>query len=248
MKAKCLYPAAALAAAFLSFSVSAESELSLEQRVAHLEQLNQTRNKVQADFAMQLSQLKQEVRQLRGQLEEHAFKLSQIQERQRDLYRELDRRLSQTPAVVNNPVTTASNTDAKATKPQATLSDARSEFEAAFALVRNRQYDKAIQAFEAFLTQYPQGEFSDNAKFWIGQVYYAQGNNEAALKAFNELLTQYPDSSKAASAKLKLADIYFKQQQWDKARQLYREVADSASGAQQQLARKGLDKLREAGH
>ena len=77
-----------------SFSAQAESsKMSLEQRILHLEELNQTRNKVQADISYQLSELQREVRLLTGQVEDNSFKLKQIQDRQRDLYRDIESRL-----------------------------------------------------------------------------------------------------------------------------------------------------------
>ena len=91
----------------LSSNVLAESSnLSLEQRVQHLEELNRTRNKVQADISYQLSELQREVRSLTGQVEDNNFKLKQIQDRQRDLYREIESRFSNlsTTEVRNNNV------------------------------------------------------------------------------------------------------------------------------------------------
>jgi len=238
----------------LSFSASAEtSELSLEQRIKHLEELNQTRNQVQADISYQLSELQREVRALTGQVEDNTFKLKQIQDRQRDLYRDIENRLSRLasqPAAGN-----ANNIEASPKPPVKTTtisakenSNAGREFEAAFAKVRNKNYDQAIVAFGDFLKKYPNSSYSANARYWMGQVYLVQNNLPDAESQFSLLISEFPDSSKAAAAKLKLGDIFLKQDKWAEAKVQYSDVANNSSGAQQQLARKGLDKIKKAGH
>lgn len=235
-----------------SFSAQAESNQSLEQRIQHLEELNQTRNKVQADISYQLSELQREVRLLTGQVEDNNFKLKQIQDRQRDLYRDIESRLSglsgqNTGGASNKGQTTKPVTN----KVPATTTDsgeARRKFEAAFALVRNKDYTAAITAFTDFLSQYPSSSYSANAHYWMGQVYLVQGNLDDAERQFAQLVAAFPDSSKSAAAKLKLGDIFLKQEKWADAKSYYTDVADNYTGAQGQLARKGLDKIKKAGH
>ncbi|WP_444995014.1 tol-pal system protein YbgF [Aliikangiella sp. IMCC44359] len=256
MKGNSLLIVAAIAATF-SLTSTAQSNLSLEQRITQLEKQNQTKNQLQSQMSMQLIELQNEVKELRGIVEEHQFKLQQIQERQRDLYRDIENRLSSLPrntapvsqTVQNSKTTVAKPTTQPATKSHnATSSGEREEFEAAFKMVRNRQYAEAVKGFEAFLAKYPQGGFSDNARFWIGQVYFAQSKLEEAEKQFSLLRTEFPQSSKLATAILKLAEIKVKQQKWEEARALYNEVVSNHSGAQQQLARKGLLDLKQSGH
>ena len=240
----------------VSNSVLAEAEsLTLAERVKHLEQLNQTRNKVQADISFQLSEIQREVRQLTGQVEDNTFKLKQIQDRQRDLYRDIENRLSglaSKPAVTRQttrPVTSSSNTSSNSNAVSSSTNRSGSkEFEAAFALVRNKNYSGAIAAFDSFLKQYPNGAYSDNARYWMGQVYLVQGQLEQAETQFSKLLVEFPQSLKLSAAQLKLGDIYLKQGNWEKAKTQYTTVANSSKGSSLQLARKGLDKIKQAGH
>ena len=82
----------------------------------------------------------------------------------------------------------------------------------------------------------------------MGQVYLVKGNVADAEKQFDLLVSLFPESVKVAAAKLKLADIFLKQEKWIDAKSYYTDVANNYSGAQQQLARKGLDKIKQAGH
>lgn len=261
MKGKSLFLVAAFAATTIqSLPLYAESLLSLEQRINQLEQQNQTRNQLQSEMSMQLIELKKEVKELIGITEEQQFKLQQIQERQRDLYRDIENRFSgipqggqpiadtETPAVPDQNLPVISSNIADQVKQAVVTGDDRAEFEAAFKLVRNKQYAKAITSFEAFLQKYPNGSYSDNARFWIGQVYFAQSQFAEAEKQFISMRTEFPESSKLPAAIIKLAEIKTKQEKWQEAKALYNEVITNYTGSPQQLARKGLKDIKQSGH
>jgi len=263
MKVNSFFLVAALAAT-TSLPVFAESNLTLEQRIERLEQQAKTRQQLQAEMSQQLIELQKEVRELRGIAEEHEYKLQQIQERQRDLYRDIENRLSALPksgSQTSNSTQQSSQSSSSTTAPSSTSNtttrqtqstsggnDGRVEFEDAFKLVRNKQYDAAISAFEAFLQNHPNGVYSDNARFWIGQVYFAQSNFDKAEEQFNLMRTEFPDSTKMSAAMLKLADIKVKQEKWEEAKALYNEIVKQYTGAPQQLARKGLQDIKQKGH
>ncbi len=70
-------------------SVAAEP---LEARVARLER--QLDSQALVEMATRLDRLEQEVQQLRGQMEEQGHAVSELRQRQRDLYLDIDRRMS----------------------------------------------------------------------------------------------------------------------------------------------------------
>lgn len=67
-----------------------------------------------------------------------------------------------------------------------------------------RRYTPAITAFQDLLTRYPQGAYTDNATYWIGESQYGLGDYRAALASFERVLSQWPGSAKADDAQLKL--------------------------------------------
>jgi tol-pal system protein YbgF len=71
--------------------------LSLAERVERLEaQPGGTEDRqTMADLVLRLSQMEQEIRELRGLVEDQAFELDNLKASQRDLYRDLDRRLAE---------------------------------------------------------------------------------------------------------------------------------------------------------
>lgn len=253
MKAKSFFLVAAFVAT-ISFPLSAKSQLTLKQRIERIEQQNITRSQLQSEMSIQLIALQKEVRELVGLVEENGFKLKQIQDRQRDLYRDIENRLANPSQTASSANTSSSKTklDRKNTNRSAQKSTVkkgeRAEFEAAFKLVRTKKYDEAIIAFEIFSEKYPRGNFSDNAQFWIGQIYFAQSKLPEAEKQFNLFREKFPDSSKSAAVLLSLAKIKRKQQKWQEAKDFYNQVINNYTGAQQQLARKGLEDIKKLGH
>lgn len=81
-------------------------------------------------------------------------------------------------------------------------------YEAAYALVRERRFDEALASFEEFLRRYPQHPYADNALYWRGEAYYAQGQYLRAVGEFERLLQRFPDGNKAPDALLKLGLCY----------------------------------------
>ncbi|NOZ69556.1 MAG: tol-pal system protein YbgF [Deferribacteres bacterium] len=63
--------------------------------------------------------------------------------------------------------------------------------------------EEARKKFMSVINDYPESEYSDNARFWIGESYYKEGNYEDAILAYEELFRKNPDSNKYPDAMLK---------------------------------------------
>ncbi|MEE9613832.1 MAG: tol-pal system protein YbgF [Thermodesulfobacteriota bacterium] len=69
----------------------------------------------------------------------------------------------------------------------------------------NRNYPAGREIFKRFLSLFPEHELADNAQYWLGEIYYAEGDWERAVLEFNKVIKDYPDGDKVAAAKLKQA-------------------------------------------
>lgn len=211
----------------------------------------------------QMYQLQQEVSMLRGLLEEQEHRLKQMEQDQLERYQDLDRRLAAgTPVAggaLNPPDRSGSSAaggdqplDARAPLPTPGGSgtappDPEREkllYDAAFDLVKTRDFPKAIQAFTAFLRRYPNSEFAGNAQYWLGEVHLAESQFNEAGRAFAQVISSYPGHRKEADAMYKLADVERRLGNAQKARQLYQEVLSKhPNSSAAQLARRDMDTL-----
>jgi tol-pal system protein YbgF len=82
--------------------------------------------------------------------------------------------------------------------------EAKPAYDAALALVSARQYDRALDAFAAFLVKYPDHPYADNAMYWRGECYFAKGDYLHASEQFEGTVTRFPAGNKAPDALLKL--------------------------------------------
>eukprot|EP00487_Bulimina_marginata_P012391 TRINITY_DN8629_c0_g2_i1.p1 TRINITY_DN8629_c0_g2~~TRINITY_DN8629_c0_g2_i1.p1 ORF type:complete len:109 (-),score=28.68 TRINITY_DN8629_c0_g2_i1:147-473(-) len=68
---------------------------ALTEQLTNLSRKLDSRNKAQVNIQRQLDQLQTEVNELRGVTELHTHQLGQVLERQRELYQEIDKRMSE---------------------------------------------------------------------------------------------------------------------------------------------------------
>ncbi|GIX21562.1 MAG: hypothetical protein KatS3mg121_0345 [Gammaproteobacteria bacterium] len=211
------------------------------------------------DMARTLQRVQEELRALRGELETQAHALEELRRRQRELYLDLDRRLnelalSRAPAAAPSPAPVgdapAAPAAPAASAPAAADEEAqRRAYTDAFALLREGRHEEAIAAFQRFLERYPQGPYSDNAWYWLGEAYYARRRFDEAAAAFRKVIDAFPDSNKLADARLKLGFTYYEMGHWEEARRaldaVRRQHPNSAAAA---LAEKRLARMSEEGH
>ena len=177
-----------------------------------------------SELILIVQQLQDEVRSLRGQLEQQNYRLKQMEQQQLDRYRDLDRRITaaaSAPASTAN-VAAAPNPSAAttatapqvptqpptaATQPVAAVSDAQA-YREAFGLVRERNFPKAASAFTSFITQYPQSARLANAYYWLGEIHLAEQKPDLAREPFLQVITKFAEHRKAPDAAYKLGIVY----------------------------------------
>src|SRR5579864_3204011 len=62
--------------------------------------------------------------------------------------------------------------------------------------------DLALQEYQEFVRLYGDGPMAPAAEFWVGDLYFGQGDYENALKAFDQVLERYPANVKTPDALL----------------------------------------------
>jgi tol-pal system protein YbgF len=100
----------------------------------------------------------------------------------------------------------------------ADLAQMQVEYDRAFNLLKSSQYEMAIQELTVFLSKYPDGNFSDNAQYWLGEANYVTRQFEQALQEYNKLVVNFPHSQKYTHALLKIGYCYHELGRIDEAR------------------------------
>lgn len=189
--------------------------LSTEQRVTRVEQ--QVSNMAQMNLPGQISELRQQVEQLQGQLEIQAHQLELLQNQQKSFYQDLTQQISQLKA--GNSATSNTTGDATATTTTAptvaipaaptTLATPNDQttYQAAFTLLENKKYNRAVSALQSYLKTYPKGQYVVNAHYWLGEIYYLQNKPDMASAEFQTIVSDYPTDQKVPDALLKIAFI-----------------------------------------
>lgn len=212
------------------FSVSLVHADELEDRVLKLERMVNARGLSQVEMQQQIDALTNDVRSLRGALEESNYKLQQATDRQKTLYQELDKLQQSTSAPPPAPATPAAAAEPSAQQPATTpavtpsatnsappapatpaapVSGSESQdYDAAVSLViKDKNYTKAIPAFDTFITSYPNSALQPGAHYWLGQLQLNQGDREKAKAHFLTVAQKYKDSPKRPEAIYKLGVI-----------------------------------------
>ncbi len=248
---------ALLLIAFLP-ALTAAAELPTSQRLELLER----RVGLITDLTLQLDELRRENRELRGQIENLGHDIEQLKRKQRDIYLDIDQRLSAgsgavaPPAAAQPPAAEAEaaapgaaagvESRAAASPSKADRRQIEAEYQAAYDLLspQQRRYQDAAKAFAAFLQKYPGDELAPNAQYWLGEAHYVSQHNAEALQAFEEVVRRYPDSTKAPGALFKIGRLQQAGGNNEAARAAYEKVSkDYPDSPAAGLARQRLEQL-----
>jgi tol-pal system protein YbgF len=104
--------------------------------------------------------------------------------------------------------------------------EAKRDYDDALALARSKQYEKALQAFTAFLVRYPDHPNVENAMYWRGECFYATGAFARAVEQLEGLIARFPYGNKAADALLKLGLAQEKVGAKEQAQKTFAELKD----------------------
>jgi tol-pal system protein YbgF len=179
---------------------------------------------------------------MRGSIELHNHQLEKLLERQRELFLELDRRfasMQQSSADLGNNIAGGGGSNINA---PANPGDEQAMYQEAVNLIlKDKDYVKAVPAFQAFLAQYPNTGLTANAHYWLGQLLYNQQAYSEAKEQFRQVATKFSDSPKRSDSLLKLGLIEKSTGNLSAANNLFQQVVNeypnstSARLASQQL-------------
>jgi len=217
----------------------------------------------QGQLFMQLQQMQDEISRLRGIVEVQQNDIQQMKQEALDRYKDLDSRIGAggapvAPAANNSasdggvnaggaPVAPAAGAAAQQPAASGEPGDPAKEklyYDAAFDLIKAKDFDKASQAFSAFLRKYPNSQYAGNAQYWLGEVNLAKGDLQGAGQAFAKVSQLYPKHAKVPDSLYKLADVERRLGHTDKVKGILQQVVAQYPGTSAaQLAQRDLQRL-----
>lgn len=172
-----------------------------EGRIARLEAALQKNEQV-FNLLKEVDTLKAEIAKLRGDAEVQAHLIETLEKRQKDLYVDLDQRVTELNKVATAAVTAKPGQNAAGAVDPAMES---SDYEAALNAFKARDYNQAIAGFKSFLKNYPESALAANAQYWIGYSYYSLKDYRSAIAQQQKLIAMYPANAKVPDALLNIA-------------------------------------------
>jgi tol-pal system protein YbgF len=94
-------------------------------------------------------------------------------------------------------------TEKKTEENKAPKQDVKDVYLAGYQAFKDGKTAEARVKLTSVIKDYPDNEYSDNARFWIAESYYKEGNYEDAILTYEELLKKNPESDKVPGAMLK---------------------------------------------
>lgn len=226
------------------------------------------------DAHEKIKNLRQEVQELRGQIEVLNHEINKLKEQQLAFYKDLDARIQNKPGIDlsdnrpqpqppqkkddptaqrpiqanNDKATEYASMDiqptTKRSSPNTSPADEQISYLQAFELVKSKQFPEALTAMRGFVAKYPNGYYTANAQYWLGELYLAEKNYSDAISHFDVVLQQYPSSNKYSASLLKmgyaLADTGRYSEAKEKLREVMKKYPDTNTSS---LARNKLEEI-----
>lgn len=185
------------------------------------------------ELQTQIETLRSELARQRGQDEQIARDVADLQRRQKDVMQGVDERLRKfepTKVTVDGREFVADPAEQR-------------DYDAALAIFRKGEFAPAQAAFSEFLRRYPQTGYRPSALFWLGNAQYANRDYRGAITNFRALVAQAPDHARAPEAVLSIANCQIELKDNAGARRTLDDLvkaypqSEAASAARERLAR-----------
>lgn len=208
------------------------ASFSLEQRVTILERQITNLN----PMLVQVDDLQQQLQSLQGKIDSQQHAIKVLEEQVRNQYLALEKRLAQrnnqSAVYSGKPVSVSSSSanSALGSRPLVDLSSSKNQvskdrksmmpnaaptpageraYQAAFQLLKTKQYNEAIEAFETFNKKFPNDLNVANADYFLGQLYLLQGQADPAINFFKRFISRYSQDARVPDAMLQCGLAYF---------------------------------------
>jgi tol-pal system protein YbgF len=158
----------------------------------------------------QLEEIKEQIKQLRGDVEKLQHENTQLNDKLVKMSADIEHRFSQ---LIQREAETKVVAEAVAIKPTEELSTPsksdkktmEQEYQDAYSALKEKSYQNARTLFQKFLENHTKSDLAGSAHYWIGETYFAQENYDKAAAEYLKGYQANPIGSRAPENLLKLA-------------------------------------------
>ena len=166
-----------------------------EQAAQFNDQMNAMKRSI-LDLNSQLELQRSENAKLRGQVEQLARDIAEVQRKQADMVQGFEDRIRK----IEPQKVTLDEKEFLADP------DEKRTYDEALAAVRRSEFDRAASGLSTLLKRWPASGYRESALFWLGNAQYGQRNYQGAIGSFRQLVSTSPDSPRAPEALLAIAN------------------------------------------
>lgn len=208
---------------------------------------------------LQLSQtidsLQEEVQELRGKLEEQSYQINQLKS---DYQSEIASLRQSSPTkkstsfgqddedslhIPDKPIQAA-----PIAPPQVSKASESPSYQLGYAKLQQKSYQEAKQIFTSLVKNYPNGQYTPNAYYWLGEIGLVENDTLQAMANFAVVVQKFGAHAKASDALLKLGFIDYQSKNWSRARLYFERVMrDYPNSASSRLAQNKLQQMKTDG-
>jgi tol-pal system protein YbgF len=210
-----------------------ETDQKLTEAVKRSSEENALLRRSLIELQNQLEANRAELAKLRGQNEQVARDVADMQRKQKDDAQALNDRLRK----IEPSKVTQDGREFTAEPAE------KRDFDNALATFRKGDFANSEAVFVDFLNRYPQSGFRPSALFWLGNAQYATKDYKDALANFRSLVAQTPDHMRVPEALLAIANCLLEIKDSKGARKTLEELVanypgtEAAAAARDRLAR-----------
>jgi len=112
-------------------------------------------------------------------------------------------------------------------------SPSRILYDKAYSMFKNKRYKEAHALFTQYAADYPDGRMVPNARFWLGDCLYNQGEYELAILEYQKVIADFPNHNKAPAGLLKQGLAFEKLKDYETSEIVFRKLLDEHPKSEQ---------------
>ncbi len=161
-----------------------------------------------------LNKLEEEIANLSNNIDQNTYELQRIEDANQLRYMDLDKRIHQLESLIllsneddNQEQIASGDLDENPLSGLIANDESEEEFllwSNSLKLIENSRYSEAAENLRLLILSFPQGEYTNEAYFYLGDIYFQQQMYQDSIETFNSLLNNFPENNKTPESIFKL--------------------------------------------